>query len=511
MNLSVTLRNVARRLADRPAITWDGGQLTYGEFEDRVSRIAGSFVDRHELAPGARVAIAMDNCPEFFDALYAAWRAGLTAVPINAKLHPKELAYILEDSGAELVIASPRIASTIGSDGGPTPTVIATRDADYDALLAGDPITSLAGDPEDDAWLFYTSGTTGRPKGAVLTHRNLLFMTHCYYADVDTIGWNDVRLHAAPLSHGSGLYALPHIAKGANNVILGGSFEPDQIFDAFAEHENVSMFAAPTMVSRLLQSPRAGSSDISGLKTLCYGGAPMYVADLERSLEVFEGAVYQLFGLGESPMTITNVTKAMYMQRDHPNYEALLPSAGVPRTGVAVKVVDETGADLPVGEVGEVVTRSDCVMREYWNNPEATATTLRNGWLWTGDMGSMSADGVLTLMDRSKDMIISGGANIYPREVEEVLLTHPDVIEAAVVGTPHADWGEEVVAFIVQRTGTVLDREALDRLCLDNIARFKRPRTYHVVKALPKNNYGKILKTTLRQQSTSATKGSPLA
>jgi len=502
VNLSVTLRNIARRLTDRPAITWDGGQLSYGQFEDRVTRIAGRFIGRHGLVRGARVAIAMDNCPEFFEVLYASWRAGLTAVPINAKLHPKELAYILGDSGAELVIASPQIASSIGSDGGPTPTIIATGDADYDALLAGDPIFSAAGDPQDDAWLFYTSGTTGRPKGAVLTHRNLLFMTHCYYADVDTIGWNDVRLHAAPLSHGSGLYALPHIGKGANNVILGGSFEPDQIFDAFGQHRNVSMFAAPTMVSRLLQSPRAGSSDISGLKTLCYGGAPMYVADLERALDVFEGSVYQLFGLGESPMTITNVTKAMYMQTDHPNYAALLPSAGIPRTGVAVKVVDEKGAELPVGEVGEVITRSDCVMREYWNNPEATAATLRDGWLWTGDMGSMSEDGLLTLKDRSKDMIISGGANIYPREVEEVLLRHPDVSEAAVVGKLHADWGEEVIAFVVQRAGTTLDESALDRLCLENIARFKRPRTYYAVDALPKNNYGKILKTELRQSLT---------
>lgn len=499
MNLSVTLRNAALRLPHRPAVTWEGGRFSYGELEDRVSRVAGSLGGRHALKRGDRVAIIMDNCAEFFDALYGIWRAGMTAVPVNAKLHPKELAFILENSGAALVIASPRHANALGSIGGPLPPIVVTGSSDYDALLRGEPVVDPIAGPEDDAWLFYTSGTTGRPKGAVLRHRNLLFMTHCYYADAASIGWNDVRLHAAPLSHGSGLYSLAHIAKGANNVILGGSFEPDEIFDAFARYRNAAMFAAPTMVARLLQSPRAGSSDVSGLKTLCFGGAPMYVSDLRKALEVFEGSVYQLFGLGESPMTITNVTKAMYADKDHPDYEALLPSAGVPRTGVAVKVVGEDGTELPAGEVGEVITKSDCVMREYWKNPEATAETLRDGWLWTGDMGSMSADGVLTLKDRSKDMIISGGANIYPREVEEVLLMHPDVAETAVVGTPHAEWGEDVVAFVVRRAGSEIDEAALDQLCLENIARFKRPKHYRIVDALPKNNYGKVLKTELRR------------
>ena len=197
-------------------------------------------------------------------------------------------------------------------------------------------------------------------------------------------------------------------------------------------------------------------------------------------------------------MTITGLDNAMHADTTHPDYEARLGSAGVARTGVAVKIVDEAGRQLPHDEVGEIVTRSDCVMQGYWNNPDADARALREDWLWTGDLGALDAQGFLSIKDRSKDMIISGGSNIYPREIEEVLLTHPAVLEAAVIGRPHADWGEEVIAFVVRRDGAELAAPALDQLCLDNIARFKRPRSYRFVDTLPKNNYGKILKTELR-------------
>jgi acyl-CoA synthetase (AMP-forming)/AMP-acid ligase II len=253
------------------------------------------------------------------------------------------------------------------------------------------------------------------------------------------------------------------------------------------------------MVSRLINHGKAGSTDTRGLKTIIYGGAPMYLADLERALTIFGPKLYQLYGQGESPMTITGLDKARHAETSHPKYEERLISAGVARTGVAVRIVDDRGRDLPPGEVGEIVTASDCVMRGYWNNAEANARALREGWLWTGDVGSIDEEGFVTLKDRSKDMIISGGSNIYPREIEEVLLTHPGVLEAAVVGRPHADWGEEVIAFVVAREGAEVAAPALDRLCLDNIARFKRPKAYRFVEALPKNNYGKILKTELRE------------
>jgi long-chain acyl-CoA synthetase len=242
---------------------------------------------------------------------------------------------------------------------------------------------------------------------------------------------------------------------------------------------------------RLLASPDAGRADLRNLKTISYGGAPMYVADALRAIDFFGPRLYQLFGQGESPMTITGLPQADHAARRN------LESCGYARTGVEVRVVDDADRDLPAGEVGEILTRSDCVMAGYWQNPQATAQTLRGGWLHTGDLGTLDDAGYLTIRDRSKDMIISGGSNIYPREIEEVLLRHPAVAECSVVGRPHAEWGEEVVAVVV-RSGEVSAQE-LDALCLEHIARFKRPRDYRFVNALPKNNYGKVLKTELRR------------
>ena len=501
MNLSLTLQTIARVHPDQPAISWESGQLSYAAFEAQVQHIGGALIARHGLNPSDHVALAMENCPEYYPLLYGIWRAGLSAVPLNNKLHPKEMAWILADSETKLCIASPKLAGALSSPGlGTLPPIIATGSTDHRALLGGDAIADGPSAGNAEAWLFYTSGTTGRPKGAMLSHRNLLFACHCYYADIDYIDTRDTILHAAPLTHGSGLYGLAHIARGGNNVILEGSFEPDQVFDALATTENVSMFAAPTMVSRLINHPGAGSADTRGLKTIIYGGAPMYLADLERALTLLGPKLYNLYGQGESPMTITGLDKATHADSGHPQWEQRLASAGVARTGVAVKIVGEDGRELPHGEIGEIVTRSDCVMLGYWNNPDANAKTIRDGWLWTGDLGAMDAGGFVTLKDRSKDLIISGGSNIYPREIEDVLLRHPAVLEAAVIGRPHADWGEEVIAFVVRRAGTQLEASELDKLCLDNIARFKRPKRYQFVDALPKNNYGKVLKTDLRQQ-----------
>lgn len=496
MNLSRTLLAVARHQPNHAAITADEGHLTYAGFEQAVAAIAGGLRRRHGLRPGQRVAIVMENCLAFLPALFAAWRAGLAAVPVNAKLHPKELAWIIANSEAGLVLATPALADKLSALGEPLPPIIATGTADWRALEAADPITEAPADLDGEAWLFYTSGTTGRPKGAVLTHANLLFMCHCYYADVDFIGSGDTMLHAAPLSHGAGLYGLCHVLRGSHNIVHA-SFDADAILRVFRTEPDVSMFAAPTMVVRLINHPAAGG-DTRGLKTIVYGGAPMYVADLKKGMEVFGPRFFQLYGQGEAPMTITGLTKAMHADSRHPRYEERLASTGAARTGCAFRVVDEDGRDMPAGEVGEIITRSACVMRGYLNNPEANAKALRDGWLWTGDLGATDEEGFLTIKDRSKDLIISGGSNIYPREIEEVLLTHPGVLECAVASRPHPEWGEEVVAFVVRQPGSAVAEAELDRLCLDNIARFKRPKSYRFVDALPKNNYGKVLKTTLR-------------
>jgi long-chain acyl-CoA synthetase len=485
MNLAQLLHAAARRLPQAGALALGTRTVaSYAELSARVAHLAGGLRARG-LAPGDRVAMAMKNCPEYYEVLFACWHAGLAAVPMNAKLHPREFAYMLENAGAKLAFVTADLESAI-------PGAIPASSPEYRRLREAAPIDCAEVAPDALAWLFYTSGTTGVPKGAMLTHRNLLFATHAYYADIDRLGPGDAILHAAPMSHGSGLYGVPHVAAGALNVVPeSGSFEPEEIFGLIAAHAGVSFFAAPTMIVRLLASPAAGSADLRRLKTISYGGAPMYVADCERAIELFGPRLYQLFGQGESPMTITGLPQADHAARRK------LESCGFARTGVEVRVVDDEDRSLPAGEVGEIVTRSDCVMAGYWRNPEATAKTLRGGWLHTGDLGSLDEAGYLTIRDRSKDMIISGGSNIYPREIEEVLLRHPAVAECSVIGRAHPEWGEAVVAFVVAR-GPVTAGE-LDALCLEHIARFKRPREYRFVESLPKNNYGKVLKTDLRQ------------
>jgi acyl-CoA synthetase (AMP-forming)/AMP-acid ligase II len=472
-----------------------------GALAERAACIAGG-LRRTGRAPGDRVLLSLENCGEFFELLLGCWVAGVCAVPLNARLHRREVEFIAENSGARLLFATPALAEDLApleAAVAALDQVIATRSGDYEALLANvDPLPVEPGNPTDRAWLFYTSGTTGRPKGAVLTHRNLLQMSQCYWADIDRLDERDTHLVAAPVSHGAGLYALPFLLQGAQQIVLP-HFDVAAILDALKRHSRVSLFAAPTMLIRLVHDPRVAASDLANLRTIAYGGGPMYVSDLERALEIIGPHLYQLYGQGEAPMTITGLSQRLHAERTHPRWRERLASCGYPRSGVLVRVVDVEDREAPTGEIGEVVTRSDCVMAGYWRNPEATAEALRGGWLHTGDFGQVDADGLLTLSDRSKDMIISGGSNIYPREIEEVLLRRPEVVEAAVVARPHPDWGEEVVAFLVLRPGEAVAAEELDRLCLDHIARFKRPRHYRFVEGLPKNNYGKVLKTELRR------------
>jgi long-chain acyl-CoA synthetase len=302
-------------------------------------------------------------------------------------------------------------------------------------------------------------------------------------------------LHPAPLSHGGGLYHLPYVMAGALNVVpRSGGFDAAEVFALVAHWRRASFFAAPTMVRRLTDhAKRAGRPE--GLSTIVYGGGPMYLADIEEALAVIGPHFGQIYGQGEAPMTITALPRALVNDRTHPNWRERLASVGVAQPMVEVSVRDPDGRALPPGETGEVCARGDIVMEGYWQDAAATARAIRDGWLYTGDVGRMDADGFLTLLDRSKDLIISGGTNIYPREVEEALLTHPAVAECAVIGRADAEWGEVVVAYVVGEA----DAAALDAHCLANIARFKRPKHYRFVAELPKNNYGKVLKTTLRE------------
>ncbi len=504
MNIAATLAKIALTYPDRPAISKGSRVIhTYRDFADRVARLAAALRGTLGLETGDRVALIMKNCVEDLEVMYACWHAGLAAVPVNAKLHPREFGYILENSGTKACFITSDLAEAVAdarSDAPALAHLIEVASPQYEALFAGAAMEMAEIAPGDLGWLFYTSGTTGRPKGAMLSHRNLVSMTMNYLVDVDGIEPGDCMIHAAPMSHGSGLYALPHVARAANNIIPeSGAFDVAETLELIGHWPGCTFFFAPTMVTRLINAPNIADADTSNLKTIVYGGAPMYLTDTLKAVKLLGNKLVQIYGQGESPMTISGLPKRVFEDSAHPRYEERLASAGIARTDVQLCIRAEDGTPLPVDEVGEITVRGDVVMSGYWNNPDATANAIRDGWLWTGDVGAIDAEGFLTLKDRSKDMIISGGTNIYPREIEEVLLKHPAIYECAVVGRPHADWGEEVVAFIVPHPGKTVTAEELDRLCLDNIARFKRPKDYRFVEALAKNNYGKILKTELRR------------
>jgi long-chain acyl-CoA synthetase len=496
MNLALWLERAGRSHGNAAAVGHGGKVIrSYAELAERVARLAGSLRTRFQLAPGDRVAIAAANSTDYLDVLYAIWHAGLAAVPMNAKLHGAELGYILEHSQAKACFASAEIAAAMAPHAPPTlERLVTIGSTDYASCLSADvaPLTPRRG--EDLAWLFYTSGTTGRPKGAMLTHRALYWASHGYACEVDPIAPGDAILHAAPMSHGSGLYIMAHVARLAVNVVPEtGGFDPEEIFALFEQWPRASMFAAPTMVRRLIDCN--ADCDPTHIRTLIYGGAPMYVEDTLAALGRFGPRLAQIYGQGESPMTITTLSKQDIADRGHPRWRERLASVGRPFACVDVKVADAQDNELPTGESGEILCRGDVVMAGYWRNPEASAATLKDGWLHTGDVGAFDEAGYLTLKDRSKDVIISGGSNIYPREVEEVLLKHPRLREVSVIGRPDREWGEIVVAYVVGDASAA----ELDMLCLGEIARFKRPKDYVFVPALPKNNYGKILKTELRK------------
>ncbi|QZA08485.1 AMP-binding protein [Mycolicibacter heraklionensis] len=490
MNLFTLLDQAATRFGERGAVYQGERRLhTWSELADRARRLATSL--SRVAGAGARIAIASENRPEIIELMFATWAADCAVVPLNYKLHPREMAQIIRDAGAALVFASPKLAAGLTSElpgavGAPVETI---GGAAYLDRLTCPPAEEVNPDPARLAWLFYTSGTTGRSKGAMLTHRNLMAMTLAHLADLDDPDADCSLIHGAPMSHGSGLYIAPYVLRGARQVVPeSGAFDAHEFLDLCGHHRGATAFLAPTMVGRLVATGRHRPAN---LRTIIYGGGPMYLGDLKRAMTAFGPVFAELYGQGEAPMTITGLSRA-----DHLGDDAILGSVGWPRTGVEVAVLRDDGTRAPAGEVGEIVCRGDVVMAGYWNNPDATAEAVRDGWLFTGDKGSFDTRGFLTLRDRSKDVVISGGSNIYPREVEEALVSHPGVIEASVVGAPDAEWGEIVVAFIVGDASVA----ELDSHLLERIARFKRPKRYEFVDALPKNSYGKVLKRQLRSQ-----------
>ena len=496
MNLYSMLADAIRRRPAETAIAHGGRSLDYAGF-DRAAAAVGGFYRRHGCGRGDRVLLFLKNGFEYPVLVLAAIRAGMVVVPVNAKLHPREVAWIAGDAAPKVIVTHGEYADAIAEalPDGFTPTMVAIEDFVLpDDAGEARPPADVA--PDDPAWIFYTSGTTGKPKGATLTHRNLVAATVNCLADIFPFHAGDRVLHVAPLSHGSGLYLIPSLVRGAENIIWDRpSFQPDEVFDAVAARGiTVFAFVAPTMIVRMLDArPR---DDIGSLRGVIYGGATIHLEHLKAAVKRFGPIFHQLYGQGEAPMTISYLPGADHAGADD---ETLL-SAGYVRAGVEVRLVDENDRPVPIGADGEICVRGDVVMKGYWGNPAATAAAIRDGWLHTGDIGHFDSGGRLRVLDRRHDTIISGGTNIYPKEVEDVIAAHPAVREVISFGLPDTEWGESVAVAIVADPAAALDAADILAFCRESLASFKKPKHVFFIDELPKSAYGKVLRRTLREQ-----------
>ena len=509
MNIGRMLTQTAERHGDRTAFICGDQSASYREFDARAQALA---VGLHDLGlrQGDRVAILMWNCRELLESYYATWLAGGCVVPLNARFQAEEIVYHVSNPASAVLIFGEEFRETIAAIMPRLGTVkhfivvgepLAGQIA-YDDLLKawmGNRAPELPVTDDDLAWLFYTSGTTGSPKGAMLTHGNLTFVAVTWVADLMHLEPEDIAVHAAPLTHGAGFHALALTMKACTQVIPPSHrFDPELFCATVQEHKVTNTWLVPTQIKMLLQYPELNKWDLSSLRWVVYGGAPMYTADLKDALQRIGPVFVQLFGQGETPMTATYLRREEHIA-EGPGSERL-ESCGHARSGIEVAILGGEDEELPRGDVGEICVRGPSVMRGYWGMEQATAEALRGGWLHTGDVGSMDQQGYVYILDRRKDMIISGGENIYPREIEEVLMQHPAVAEACVVGVPHQLWGEAVKALIVLDPGASASEEEIIAFVGARLAGYKKPKSVEFVEELVKNAYGKLQRREIRKR-----------
>ncbi len=503
MNLASMLSQTARRLGPDLALVWGDLRLSWAELEARACACAAA-LQGLGLAKGDRVLVHSSNNTQMIEAMFACWRLGAVWVPANFRLAPAELAGLAETAAPKLLIghaAFPEHARACAGLVEATVT-IGGGEADYDALVAahmGQAPDAVAVDRDDPAWFFFTSGTTGRPKAAVLTHGQMAFVITNFMCDLmPDSGPGDASLVVAPLSHGAGVHLLGQVAKGVKTVLPPGTgFDPGVIWQLVQDWRITNAFTVPTILKRLVEHPAVDTADHSALRHVIYAGAPMYRADQIRALEKLGAVLVQYFGLGEVTGSITVLPPVHHTTDDS---QMRLGTCGFARTGMEVQVQDDDGRALGPNETGEICVIGPAVFAGYHNNPEANAKSFRNGWFRTGDLGHMDAEGFVYLTGRASDMYISGGSNIYPREIEEVILRIPGVSECAVLGVPDPEWGEVGLAVVVPEPGAALDPQAVQAGIAPHLARYKLPKSVVLWEELPKSGYGKVTRKLIRAE-----------
>lgn len=499
----------AEQYPQKVAIQYEGQIITYRQIDERINRLANGFIGLG-LKKGDRVAAILYNSPRAVEVRFALMKAGLCLVPINIRQSWEENAYIINHSESNLLILDEEYLPTWKKMEGDCPgirRVIVGGKASQEFLSyekfiqdsdPAEPEVMVALD--DLERIAYTSGTTGRPKGVMKTIGNDLARLRNDFLNQDClVDENDIMLNVAPLTHAARVPFLKFYIKGACNIILR-RFQEEEVLQTIQKERVTAAMFVPTMIVRLVLFPKIRNYDTSSLKQITFGQAPIPVERFRQAIEIFGNILRQTYGLSEATQPVFLLTPGDIALEEGEKKVRRLASAGRPALGIEVRIINERGEEVPRGEIGEILIRGENIMKGYWKDPQATEEVLKEGWLYTGDLAKMDEDGFVYIVDRKKEMIISGGFNIYPREVEQAIENHPGVKEVAVIGVPDPVWGEAVKALIVAKPGVKISEEEISQLCKERIASYKKPKTIEFVTDLPKNFQGKILKRALRDQ-----------
>ncbi len=514
MNLGRLLSDVARRFPDQPGLIIGDSIATWKQINDRVDAVAHA-LQKLGVKKGDKFLVHSRNNLQIFESAWVAFKMGMVWVPTNVRITPSEAAYLGRSSDATVMLYDHGFGHYVDAVKAISPAlahVIALRDPrpgelDYEELAAAPAAASGAAaafeevevEYEDPLWFFYTSGTTGHPKAGMLSHGQMAFVITNHLADLlPGLSHRSRSLVVAPLSHGAGIHALVNTARGAASVLLSTEkLVPEEAWRLVEKHRIDNMFTVPTIVKMLTEDPSVDRYDHSSLRHVIYAGAPMYRADQRYALQKLGKVLVQYYGLGEVTGNITFLPAYLHTEDDSAP-QARIGSCGMPRTGMEIAILDDAGNRRAPFETGEICVRGLAVFMGYYNNPEANAKAFKGDWFHTGDLGHVDSDGFLYITGRSSDMYISGGSNVYPREIEEALLTHPVVSEVAVLGVPDPKWGESGIAVIVTKRGARVDAGQLQAHLEDRIAKYKWPRRFVFWEAMPKSGYGKIVKKQIK-------------